>query len=450
MLGRWDATNVVDAQVAVVTNIGIDHTEFAGPTLADIAREKAGIIKPGSAAVIGETDPDLVGDLRRRAGGVPPRPRRGLRHRRQPARRRRADRSTCARRRRSTPRCSCRSTAPTRATTRRSRSPRSRRSSPPRSPRTSSTRGSPTSTMPGRFEVMGMQPLSIVDGAHNPPGADTCAQVFFDDFHPDGRRILVVGTLRDPAEMLAALRADEFDVVHACTAPSPRGVPGGGRRQGGARARLRRGARRTTPSRRPAAGPCAAPTATTRCSPPAASTSPATPARPSASCSADPTTETTGAAVSPGGPAGDGWGAGSVAAMSDRTLVLLKPDAVERGLVGQILSRFEAKGLGSWPWTSARSTPTPRPALRGARRQGLLRRPGRVHEPGAGGGDGGRGAGGHLGGGAHDDGRHQPAQRGAGHDPRRPRDPVHREPRPRQRLARLSAEREIGIFFPNL
>ena len=46
LLGRWDATNVVEAQVAVVTNIGMDHTEFAGPTLADIALEKAGIIKP--------------------------------------------------------------------------------------------------------------------------------------------------------------------------------------------------------------------------------------------------------------------------------------------------------------------------------------------------------------------------------------------------------------------
>jgi folylpolyglutamate synthase/dihydropteroate synthase len=79
--------------------------------------------------------------------------------------------------------------------------------------------------MPGRFEVLGVQPLTIIDGAHNPPGADVCAGVFFDDFHPDGRRILVVGTLRDPGEMLEALRADEFDVVHACTAPSPRGVP---------------------------------------------------------------------------------------------------------------------------------------------------------------------------------------------------------------------------------
>src|SRR3990170_2390020 len=63
LLGRWDATNIVDAQVAVVTNIGMDHNEFAGPTLEDIAREKAGIIKADSAAVIGETDPDLVAVL---------------------------------------------------------------------------------------------------------------------------------------------------------------------------------------------------------------------------------------------------------------------------------------------------------------------------------------------------------------------------------------------------
>jgi dihydrofolate synthase/folylpolyglutamate synthase len=60
LLGRWDATNVVDAHVAVVTNIGMDHMEFAGPTLAHIANEKSGIIKPGSAAIIGETDPELV------------------------------------------------------------------------------------------------------------------------------------------------------------------------------------------------------------------------------------------------------------------------------------------------------------------------------------------------------------------------------------------------------
>ena len=69
LLGRWDATNVCTAQVAVITNIGADHMEFAGPTLEDIAHEKAGIIKPSSAVVIGETNPELVG-IFRNAGGA--------------------------------------------------------------------------------------------------------------------------------------------------------------------------------------------------------------------------------------------------------------------------------------------------------------------------------------------------------------------------------------------
>ena len=58
--GRWDATNVVDAAVAVVTNVGLDHTEVLGPTRADVAGEKAGIVKPESMLVLGETDPELV------------------------------------------------------------------------------------------------------------------------------------------------------------------------------------------------------------------------------------------------------------------------------------------------------------------------------------------------------------------------------------------------------
>lgn len=50
--GRWDATNVVDGTVAVITPIGVDHTEFLGVDVLGIAREKAGIIKPGSVAVL--------------------------------------------------------------------------------------------------------------------------------------------------------------------------------------------------------------------------------------------------------------------------------------------------------------------------------------------------------------------------------------------------------------
>lgn len=54
--GRWDATNVADAAVAVITPIGLDHAEFLGTDILGIAREKAGIIKPGSVAVLAAQD----------------------------------------------------------------------------------------------------------------------------------------------------------------------------------------------------------------------------------------------------------------------------------------------------------------------------------------------------------------------------------------------------------
>ena len=50
--GRWDATNVADGAVAVVTPIALDHVEYLGNDVLDIAREKAGIIKPGAVAVL--------------------------------------------------------------------------------------------------------------------------------------------------------------------------------------------------------------------------------------------------------------------------------------------------------------------------------------------------------------------------------------------------------------
>ncbi len=54
--GRLDSTNIITPLLSVITNIGMDHTEFLGHTLPEIAREKAGIIKPGVPCVIGETD----------------------------------------------------------------------------------------------------------------------------------------------------------------------------------------------------------------------------------------------------------------------------------------------------------------------------------------------------------------------------------------------------------
>jgi dihydrofolate synthase / folylpolyglutamate synthase len=66
--GRWDATNVVDAPVAVITPIGIDHVEFLGDTIAEIAAEKAGIIVRqkddlvplDTVAVIGQQTPEAM------------------------------------------------------------------------------------------------------------------------------------------------------------------------------------------------------------------------------------------------------------------------------------------------------------------------------------------------------------------------------------------------------
>ena len=58
--GRLDSTNVLTPILSVITNIGLDHTEFLGNTLPKIAREKAGIIKTGVPCVIGETHPQTM------------------------------------------------------------------------------------------------------------------------------------------------------------------------------------------------------------------------------------------------------------------------------------------------------------------------------------------------------------------------------------------------------
>ncbi|MFM1789885.1 MAG: folylpolyglutamate synthase [Actinomycetota bacterium] len=227
MLGRWDATNVVRPDVAVITNIALDHTEFAGPTVEHIAREKAGIIKADSVAVVGESRRDLwpIFDAE---------PNSGVLHRGE-------DFDVLD-----------------------NHLALGGRQLHVRTPRADyrdlflalhgAHQGLNASValvaveeffgaaldhdvvseafanvlMPGRFEVVGHQPLVILDGAHNAAGADVCAQVFFEDFDPVGRRILIVGALsgRDVNETLAALRADDFDILICTTAPSPRAVPG--------------------------------------------------------------------------------------------------------------------------------------------------------------------------------------------------------------------------------
>ena len=226
MLGRWDATNIINSDVAVITNIALDHTEYAGPTVEHIASEKAGIIKPSSIVVLGETD-EILREIFLEPNAK--------------ARISRGDDFECQENRLAV----------------------GGRLISVRTPRTvyeeilvplhGQHQGDNASlaicaveaffdsiidrqildtalenvVMPGRFEVLAHQPLVIVDGAHNPAGAEVCAEVFFEDFNMQGRKILVTGALRrrDPDELLTAFRADKFDVVITCTPPSPRGLP---------------------------------------------------------------------------------------------------------------------------------------------------------------------------------------------------------------------------------
>ncbi|WP_034458859.1 bifunctional tetrahydrofolate synthase/dihydrofolate synthase [Buttiauxella noackiae] len=62
--GRLDATNIVDADVAVVTSIALDHTDWLGPDRESIGREKAGVFRGGKPAVVGEPDmPHTIADV---------------------------------------------------------------------------------------------------------------------------------------------------------------------------------------------------------------------------------------------------------------------------------------------------------------------------------------------------------------------------------------------------
>lgn len=70
MGGRLDSTNIISPLLSVITNISKDHTQFLGDTLAKIASEKAGIIKSGIPAVIGEADSETEPVFRAKAAEV--------------------------------------------------------------------------------------------------------------------------------------------------------------------------------------------------------------------------------------------------------------------------------------------------------------------------------------------------------------------------------------------
>ncbi len=58
--GRWDATNVLGAGVCVLTNVGLEHTRWLGPTVADIAREKLAVVRAPATLVLGDVDEEVL------------------------------------------------------------------------------------------------------------------------------------------------------------------------------------------------------------------------------------------------------------------------------------------------------------------------------------------------------------------------------------------------------
>jgi dihydrofolate synthase / folylpolyglutamate synthase len=224
--GRWDATNVVTADVAVVTNVGLDHVEFLGPTRADVAGEKAGIIKPGCALVLGEKDPELTPIFERELPGTMWLAGRDF---------------DCVRNQLAV----------------------GGRALDVRTPGAAYDEvwlglhgayqgdnfaaavagaeaffGAPvddrlvreaaaTVLSPGRLEIVARDPLVVLDGAKNLEGAQRAAEAVAEEFGAATSEILVVGMLhgKDPAHMLEALGARRARLVIACPAPSPRTQP---------------------------------------------------------------------------------------------------------------------------------------------------------------------------------------------------------------------------------
>ena len=221
--GRWDATNVVDGAVTVVTNVGLDHVEFLGPTRADIAREKAGIIRASAPLVLGERDPELVAIFETEG------PERTLLAGRDYA----CERNDMAVGGRSidlrTPSAHYdgvwldlhgRHQADNFAAAVTAVEAFFDAAIPERLVREAA--GSVRS--PGRMEIVGRQPLVILDGAKNVEGARSAAAALREEFADRSGRILVVGMLggKDPGEMLEALEAGNARLVIACPPPSPR------------------------------------------------------------------------------------------------------------------------------------------------------------------------------------------------------------------------------------
>ncbi len=225
-LGRYDATNVVNSEVAIITNIGRDHTDGRPGWEAEVMGEKAGIIHPGATAVLGPMDPELAAIAARES------PRELL-------------------------------VAGEHFALEEDRPAMGGRVVTVRTPRGryedvyvslfGAHQGQNAAlaiaafealvgqeldgpvldalgdvSVPARFEVVSRRPLVVIDGAHNPDGLAASATTLNDQFDVTGTVIWVIGIMRDksPDAILEAIEAagTRPEVVICCAPAWPRAL----------------------------------------------------------------------------------------------------------------------------------------------------------------------------------------------------------------------------------
>ena len=219
--GRLDAVNIVDADVAVITTIDIDHVDYLGATRDEIGREKAGIFRAGRTAVCGERDPPQsvlayaasMGAKLLRIGidygfnaqdhqwsyWGPGGARHGLPH---PALRGAYQLENAA-------------TALTALDALRERLPVGM----------GAIREALVSVeLPGRFQVLPGRPVTVLDVAHNPQSARALSEALAAmGFHPETRAVFGVMADKDIDRIIAAVKG-RVDDWHVATLPPPRGA----------------------------------------------------------------------------------------------------------------------------------------------------------------------------------------------------------------------------------
>lgn len=225
MLGRWDATNVLNAATVAITNVDLDHVEFAGNSRTAIAREKAGIIHLGATLVLGERDPGLHPIFIER----------------RPARVSMMGRDYAVTHRTA---CSGGQTLDIRLGDRVLPNVELPLLGAHQADNTAvalaaaeAHLGGPLDArtvaaalaglrVPGRLHAIAGGRV-VVDVAHNPAGAAAVRAAVDEAFGAAQRSALVMGALRgrDPSPFLTALRASSADVVIATEPPSPRRLP---------------------------------------------------------------------------------------------------------------------------------------------------------------------------------------------------------------------------------